>query len=198
MYKPNFNNTTTSEEVVEKSYRNFMFLLYPDSTSYNFEDVLLDLKGSFKNYAYIKHKPEDDELKEHYHFILALDNARTIKSIAKRVGIPINHIKVVKTLRGSCRYLTHIDQEEKIQYDISDVKVSRAFQRKFYGAFDDLQTEQDQIDDIYCFIDAMSPMSLSEAMKMLVIFVNSNFYDKIYKRYRPEFIDYLKEKVKLT
>ena len=47
------NIDTFSEEVDEKRYRNFMFLLYQDTTTYNFDDVLFDLKGSFKNYAYI-------------------------------------------------------------------------------------------------------------------------------------------------
>ena len=65
---------TSSEEIDEKRYRHFMILLYEDTESYNFNDVLFDLKGSFKNYAYIKHLPEDNEKKEHIHFILSQDN----------------------------------------------------------------------------------------------------------------------------
>lgn len=189
---------TLSEEIEQKRYRHFMFILYKDSESYSFDDVLFDLKGSFKNYAYIFHKPEKDEKKEHCHFILSLDNGRSINSIASRVGVQSNYIQPIKSLRASCRYLVHMDDDTKIQYDLTDVTVSHSFQRKFFGAFDDLKTEQDQIDDIYCFIDSLVGMSLKEAMKHLVIFVNSQNYDTIYKRYRPEFIDYLKEQLKLT
>ena len=69
MTKPNFNKTS-SEEIVEKRYRHFMLLLYPEDDY--FKDVLQDIKGNFKNYAYIKHIPEEDEKKEHVHLILSL------------------------------------------------------------------------------------------------------------------------------
>lgn len=187
--------TTNSEELDEKRYRHFMILLYKDTTSYNFEDVLFDLKGSFKNYAYIEHQPEKEEKKEHIHFILSIDNARTIESISKRVGIPVNHIQSIKSLRASCRYLIHLDNEEKTSYELSDVIVSQAFSRKFYGAFDDLKTEEDIIDDIYLFIDNLTDLEYKEALKNLIKFVNNQSYDTIYKRYRPEFQDYLKSSI---
>ena len=186
---------TTSEEVDEKRYRHFMLILYKDSDSYNFDDVLFDLKGSFKNYAYIEHKPETDEKKYHIHFILSLDNTRTIESLSNRLGIPFNHIQSIKSLRASCRYLIHIDNENKIKYELSDVIVSQAFSRKFYGAFDDLKTEEDMIDDIYLFIDNLSDVEYKEAIKSLIKFVNSQAYDTIYKRYRYEFQDYLKDTI---
>ena len=113
---------TTSEEIEEKKFRNFMLLLYKDTTSYKFDDVLADLKGSFKNYAYIEHKPESNEKKEHLHFILSVDNPRSISGLSKRVGVPVYHIQNIKSLRQSCRYLTHRDNEEKIQYDLVDCK----------------------------------------------------------------------------
>lgn len=187
---------TKSEEIDEKRYRNFMILLYEDTASYVFNDVLFDLKGSFKNYAYIKHLPEENEKKEHYHFILALDNPRTITSLSKRVGVPENFIQPVKSLRASCRYLTHQDNDDKTKYYLTDVKVSNSFSRKFFASFDDLQTEEDVIDDIYNYIDVISYTNkFSECIKMLIKFVNQNAYDTIYKRYRVEFTEYLRSKL---
>lgn len=186
---------TSSEEIDEKRYRHFMILLYEDSESYSFNDVLFDLKGSFKNYAYIKHLPEDSEKKEHIHFILSLDNPRSINSLASRVGIAPNYIQSIKSLRASCRYLTHEDEENKRHYDLSDVKVSQAFSRKFYASFDDLKTEEDVIEDIYLFIDSITDVRFKDAVKALIVFVNSQAYDTIYKRYRYEFQDYLKETI---
>lgn len=190
---------TKSEEIDEKRYRNFMILLYEDTASYVFNDVLFDLKGSFKNYAYIKHLPEENEKKEHYHFILALDNPRTIASLSKRVGVPENFIQPVKSLRASCRYLTHQDNDDKTKYYLTDVKVSNSFSRKFFASFDDLQTEEDVIDDIYNYIDVISDANkFSECIKMLIKFVNQNAYDTIYKRYRVEFTEYLRSKISNT
>lgn len=185
-------NITNSEEIDEKRFRHFMILLYEDSEVYNFYDVLFDLKGSFKNYAYIEHQPENKEKKSHIHFILSLDNARSINSISKRLGIPSNYFQSIKSLRASCRYLTHIDFDDKIQYNLSDVIVSPSFSRKFYSSFDDLKTEQDIIDDIYLYIDSLTNYTFKDALKHLILFVNSQSYDTIYKRYRNEFIDYLK------
>lgn len=185
-------NITNSEEIDEKRFRHFMILLYEDSEVYNYYDVLFDLKGSFKNYAYIEHQPENKEKKSHIHFILSLDNARSINSISKRLGIPSNYFQSIKSLRASCRYLIHIDFDDKKQYDLSDVIVSPSFSRKFYSAFDDLKTEQDVIDDIYLYIDSLTNYTFKDALKYLILFINSQSYDIIYKRYRNEFIDYLK------
>lgn len=187
------NIETLSEEIDEKRFRHFMILLYKDSEIYNFDEVLFDLKGSFKNYAYINHLPENDEKKEHMHFILSLDNPRSINSLSKRVGLPPNYIQSIKSLRASCRYLTHIDDDEKTKYELADVKVSSAFSRKFYASYDDLKTEEDVIDDIYLFIDSIANLPFREAVKSLIMFVNSQAYDTIYKRYRYEFQDYLKD-----
>lgn len=186
---------TNSEEIDEKRFRHFMILLYPDSESYKYEDVLFDLKGSFKNYAYIKHEPETNEKKEHIHFILSLDNPRSIDSIAKRVGVPSNYFQSIKSLRASCRYLIHQDEDNKIKYELSDVSVSQSFSRKFYASFDDLKTEEDVIDDIYLYIDSLCDLSFKESVKALIKFVNSQAYDTIYKRYRIEFQDYLRDTI---
>lgn len=184
---------TLSEEIDEKRFRHFMLLLYDESKFYNFDDLLFDLKGSFKNYAYIKHLPESNEKQSHYHFILSLDNPRSINSLSKRLGLPSNYIESIKSLRASCRYLIHIDHDEKKQYELADVKVSQAFSRKFYSSFDDLKTEEDVIDDIYLFIDSLENHHFRDAVKQLIIFVNSQSYDTIYKRYRVEFMDYLRD-----
>lgn len=189
------NIDTCSEEIDEKRFRHFMILLYPDSESYKYEDVLFDLKGSFKNYAYIKHKPETNEKKEHIHFILSLDNTRSINSISKRVGVPPNYFQPIKSLRASCRYLIHQDEDNKIKYELADVSVSQSFSRKFYASFDDLKTEEDVIDDIYLYIDSLCDSKFKDAVKSLIKFVNSQAYDTIYKRYRIEFQDYLRDTI---
>ena len=111
------------EEISPKSYRHFIAILYSDSTSYNFDDVIFNL-NQFKYYAYIKHLPEQDEKKEHYHLFLSVDSATTIKNISKRLGVPENYIQYVKSVRSSVRYLTHIDYPEKKQYSIEDCNVS--------------------------------------------------------------------------
>ena len=49
-------------EVIPKKYRCFTFVAYSDSSSYDFDTILFNLK-SYKYWAYIKHMPEVDEKK---------------------------------------------------------------------------------------------------------------------------------------
>lgn len=174
---------TESEEVIDNRYRNFMFILYPEWT--NYDDILQDLKGSFKRYAYIEHKPENDEKKPHTHFLLFLDNPRTIESISKRVEVPINLIKRVKSIRGACRYLIHIDNEDKIQYDLTDVHVSKSMSRDYYKAFDDIMSDSDILQNIYDFInDNVEKYTTPIIMEVkLSQFVCDNAFERVFKRY---------------
>ena len=138
----NEDNLGKEQIIEDKTYRNWMILLYEDTESYVLSDILFNI-SSLKNYAYIKHNPESDEKKEHYHVYLELSSATTQERLSKRLGIPIQFIKRVKSRRGAIRYLTHIDYPDKIQYDLNDVKVSRIFQRKFKLCFEDVKTEEE-------------------------------------------------------
>lgn len=173
-------------------YRSFLLLLYPDSLSYNIEDIFFELNG-FKNYAYILHQPESDEKKPHYHVYIKLDSACTISAVSKRLSVPINHIQHVRSERASLRYLTHVDYPEKIQYDFKEVKYSIGIERSLLKSYSDIESESDIINSIYKFIDSLkASFSYSDAIIELIKFVNINYYDSIYKRYRIEFSDYMK------
>ena len=175
-------------ELTDKRYRNFMLILYPDDN--DFDEKLMIIK-SYKNYAYIKHEPESDEKKVHYHCIISLENATTINTLGKKTLVPTRLIEPINSLRAVCRYLIHLDNEDKKRYDLKDVTVSRNFERKFLKQFDDIKTEQEIIMDIYTFIDNMNDMGYQNKLKELIIYVNLNCYDTIYKRYRSEFLSYM-------
>lgn len=181
-----------NEEIIDdRRYRNFMVLFYRESIHYNFDDVIFNLKG-FKYYAYIKHLPESDEKEPHYHAFIRLDSATTEERLAKRLGVPKYDVQYVKNIRSANRYLTHIDYPEKIQYNQNDVVVSSLWRRQFNKCFQDIKSEEEVIQDIYFWIDNVHFDTYIEKLKNLIMFINFNCYDTIYKRYRLEFIDYLK------
>lgn len=191
------NDDLILEEKVSKKYRHWLILLYEDSTSYDFKEVMKIIKAQ-KYYAYIKHDPESNEKKSHFHVILSFDNATKKTTLANKLGIQENYIDEVKNFRVICRYLTHIDDEEKIQYNIENVKISRPFERKFYKCYDDIENEEDMINNIYLFIDKLNDQNNNyyENVRLMVTYVNSHCYDIIYKRYRNEFLEYLKQGIK--
>lgn len=173
-------------------YRSFLLLLYPDSRSYNIEDIFFELNG-FKNYAYIMHQPESDEKKLHYHVYIKLDSACTISAVSKRLGIPINHIQHVRSERASLRYLSHVDYPDKIQYNFCDIKYSNGIERSLLKSYSDIEDEVDIINNIYKFITSLKDnYSYNEALIELIKFVNLNYYDTIYKRYRIEYKEFMK------
>lgn len=183
------NIITSSEEVIDKRYRHFMFLLYPEDE--NYEDILADIKGNFKNWAYITHQPESEEKKLHTHVILSLDNTRTIESICKRLEIPTRLCQRVRGLRGACRYLIHKDDEDKTQYDLSEVVVSKSFSSTFFASFDDLESDSDMLSNIYAFIDDHKSCKPIEIEVMLTEFVTSANYSRIFKRYYNTIVKYI-------
>lgn len=182
-------NDTSSEEVIEKRYRHFMILLYPEDDY--FDNVLQDIKGNFKNYAYIKHMPESDEKKEHLHLILSLDNPRSIQSLSNRLGIPSRLIQNLKSLRGACRYLVHRDNEDKYQYDIDQVIVSKSFQNTYAKSFDDLQSDDEILDNIFEFIRELKYENPIEIEINLTKFVCANAYERVFKRYYNSIVKYI-------
>lgn len=183
------------EEIIdEKRYRNFMVLFYKTSSNYNFDDVIFNIH-SLKYYAYIEHQPETDEKESHFHAFIHLDSATTVLALSKRLGVPKQFIQRVKNIRGGCRYLTHVDYTDKIQYSLSDVKVSGLFQREYLKQFEDIKTEQEIISDLYEWIDFWRYDNYSSKLKDFIQYVNLHCYDTIYKRYRYEFLEYLKQKL---
>ena len=179
------------EEKIPKKYRCFTFVCYEESKHYNFDELMFNLKG-LKYWAYIKHRPEDNEKVEHYHVLIKLDNATTCESISKKTGVPVNRIQYVRNIRAMCRYMIHADDTDKIQYSIDDVHVSKLFERKFKKNFEELKSEEEIIQDIYFWLDNSHFDTYNEKVRNLLLFVNFNCYDTIYKRYRYEFLDYLK------
>lgn len=174
-------DNTSSEEVIEKRFRHFVMILYPEWN--NCDEIIQDIKGSFKKYAYILHTPEANEKKLHYHFILSLDNPRTIESLSKRLGIPKNLIQNCRSLRGACRYLIHKDNDDKIQYNLDQVICSKSFSNTYYKSFDDLLSDNEILQNIYDFIYRNSNIDSVDLEVLLTNYVCINNFDRIFKKY---------------
>lgn len=172
-------------------YRSFLILLYEDTTSYDINNIFFEING-FKKFAYIRHEPESNEKKSHYHLYISLDSACTISAVSKRLGVPAQFIQHVRSERASLRYLTHVDYSEKIQYEIKDIKYSLNIERSLLKSYSDVESEIDIINNIHNFILSLkNDYTYNQALIELIKFVNSNFYDTIYKRYRNEFREFM-------
>ncbi len=89
-----------------------------------------------KNWAYIVHdkdRNEKGELKDkHIHIYCQVNNTQSVITIAKAFNMPPNAIEGIrdKSFFRACQYLIHLNDPNKYQYSLSEVKASFNFEDK--------------------------------------------------------------------
>lgn len=114
-----------SEKKSTSRYRNFATVVYPDSAPTDWLSILSDqLVPSFVSPLHNQDVNSAGEIKKaHYHVIIffegvkSLDQAKEVFDLIGGVGC-----EVVKSLRAYSRYLCHLDNPDKAQYAVEDVK----------------------------------------------------------------------------
>lgn len=175
-------------------YHTFLLVLYKDSKLYDYYEVINNIIGWCKHYAFIEHEPEKKERKVHTHVIMYFDNSKYVETIENQLGVSRNYIQVPLSFRGSCRYLTHIDYPEKIQYTLEEVNVSKSFLRRFFQAYDDEKLDDEVLQDILQYIeDNADNYSRIELIKNLMIYVTRARYKTIYKQFYTDIHNIINE-----
>lgn len=114
---------------------------------------IIDILQECKYYAYIYHDSDiDDDTKKlktkHLHFVC--EGRHSLKRWAELFGIPENMVELPKVSFRSCnRYLIHLDDKSKFQYDKSQVFTNKPLRFESYlqdnkeitptGLFSDMQ-----------------------------------------------------------
>ncbi len=105
--------------------RNFATVVYPESAPAEWLDILS--KHCIPAFISPLHdkdiNPTGEPKKPHYHVIIMFEGKKSIEQV-KEVFDSINGVglEVVKSLRGYARYLCHLDNPEKTQYDVNAVR----------------------------------------------------------------------------
>lgn len=110
--------------------RVWSFLIYPDSAPEDFKKLFSELAlcGALSP-LHDKDKNDDDTMKKaHYHCLLQFDGKKSQKQV-QEISDRFSGVLPVKvlSLNGSTRYLTHMDDADKAQYNASDVYVFGGF-----------------------------------------------------------------------
>lgn len=105
--------------------RNFATVVYPESAPADWQDILArNLIPAFISPLHDKDvNPNGEPKKPHYHVMLMFDGVKTPEQVSE-VFNSIGGVgcEVVQSIRGYARYLCHLDNPEKVQYDTSDVR----------------------------------------------------------------------------
>lgn len=111
----------------EKRYRCFMLVIYEDDENYfDYINCIVNKEFINKEYHYLgithdKDIADDGQLKKsHDHIVLYFENARTISSLSKELGLPPQYIEKYTSLKTALLYLIHFNEGDKIQYKIDD------------------------------------------------------------------------------
>lgn len=114
----------SSEQTGSQPVRNYACIVYPESAPENWKDIL----SGYLVPAFISPLHEDDvnptgePKKPHYHVILMFQGKKTFNHV-KELFETFGGVgcEVVNSIRGYARYLCHLDNPEKAQYDPSKV-----------------------------------------------------------------------------
>ena len=105
--------------------RNYACVVYPESAPSDWQEVLSDqFVPAFISPLHNEDvNPTGEVKKDHYHVMIMFDSVKTTEQ-AKVIFDLIGGVgcEVVNSTRGYARYLCHLDNPEKAQYKIEDVR----------------------------------------------------------------------------
>lgn len=121
----NAKKSNTNSSGSHKRNRNYACVVYPESSPDNWQDILTrQFVPAFISPLHDKDiDPQNQPKKPHYHVVLMFDNLKSFEQ-AQSVFNAIGGVgcESVQSIRGYCRYLCHLDNPEKAQYNPEDVR----------------------------------------------------------------------------
>lgn len=150
---------TNSKEVQRKAdekrrgtrTRNWNVIVYPESAPENWRDILDE-----EHIKWVESPLHDKDLnptgelkKAHWHILLIFESNKTYEQV-KELTDRLNTVVPQKanSVEGSIRYMIHIDNPEKYQYERSDIKV--------HGSIDINKYFEMTVSQKYALIDEMA------------------------------------------
>lgn len=153
--------------------RNFMILLYPDTTDYDFDSTIVSYinfcNQNEYSYYYIYHDQDDDD-KVHVHFLIIIppkSSDRTIHTISSIGKIEERWVNVMKRPKDCILYLAHqsSDSKDKYQYDWHDIKTNNDSKLKEVYSSDE---EQRNLYAIIDYIDSVGYITFIDFSKFIL------------------------------
>lgn len=168
--------------MLNKRVRTIGIILWTDNPNHK---LALDfIIHNFENYIYILHdrdiKDDGEIKKEHYHVILHFPNARTIKTLSKKINVEENNFYIIKSFTGQLRYLIHYDDDEKTRYNVEEVKGTLFMLSKFKRSIKGSQDETADVSQIYEFI---FDNDISDLTILLDFVLDNNLYSSFRRNY---------------
>ncbi len=187
--------------------RFWSFIVYPDSVIENWIDTLVEMGCVFAISPFHDRdiNANGEPKKPHYHILLQFEGPTTYKNVKENICDLVKGTipKKVISMRGYYRYLTHMDNPEKAQYDVADIKC--------YGGFKcELTTSEITyiksliVEDIYKnniveYNELIKfYMDMGDYDRFEIVSNYTYFFDKIITSVRHSIVDDKKQQLKST
>lgn len=158
--------------------RNFATVVYPESAPLDWMDKLdqLHIAALISPLHDQDTNPSGEQKKPHYHVLLMFESPVDFESKVKPIFEEVGAVgrESVNSCRGYARYLCHLDNPEKAQYDISQV---RCLGGADYYAITSLPTDDMKLlGEIFEYIQDNEIYSLAELLSLSRIYHPEWFY----------------------
>lgn len=158
--------------------RNFATVVYPESAPRDWMDKLdqLHVAALISPLHDKDTNPNGEQKKPHYHVLLMFESPVDFESKGKPIFDEIGAVgrELVNSCRGYARYLCHLDNPEKAQYEPSQV---RCMGGANYFATIDLPTDDVKLlGEIFEYIQENEIYSLAELLSLSRIYRPEWFY----------------------
>lgn len=109
-----------------KMVRNFAFVIYPDSAPKDWKKKMDEMHIKILWIYHDQDVKEDGTAKKpHYHVMIMWPNNTTFsfaRNIASELGAANDYIELVRNTSSYARYMCHLDQPDKHQYPVKELK----------------------------------------------------------------------------
>lgn len=158
----------------------FCCILYPDSSTYDVDNVIKSLAEEHLTFAVSPIHDRDIEVdgsikKAHYHLLIAYSSATTLNNIRGWInacGMPeseLHSVRVCASGVGYFRYLTHKDNPEKVQYDDNDIRVFNDSAELFKKFSKSASEKIDDLVRIFQIVDELKTISFHTLIQYLML-----------------------------
>lgn len=136
---------------------NFVVELYPDNFEHMIACDVLDKNGyQYSAIVHDKDVQKDDPtqpVKTHWNVVLCFPRQRDLSVVARELGIEERWIEPARNRVACERYLCHLDNPEKYQYDPADIFGPLADQVRAH--YEGGKTEDDKVKALLFLLDTM-------------------------------------------
>lgn len=111
-------------------FRNWLFIVYPESAPADWIDQLdqMHIEACISPLHDKDVNPTGEAKKPHYHILLTFDGVKSYTQVEEITdSLQASKPIVCNSVKGTVRYFAHLDNPEKYQYSVSDIKSLSGF-----------------------------------------------------------------------